>query len=105
MIYALAFGTYTVLASTAPVYGNAVLASLTLILIYHLWEGGIMANAVLVAICKRKGICYGIMAFPRIAFLHVGFLVLSLSLALLFVPTTHTGGKAEPPAQPPTPFA
>lgn len=105
MIVAFIFGTGAVLASIAPVYVSAVLVSFAIVSIYHLWQRGYNENALFVAVCKRKGICYGIVACPSPPTAYLGILVLSLMFALSFVLMTHTGGKAEPPAQPLTPFA
>ncbi|KAF7087294.1 hypothetical protein CFC21_090494 [Triticum aestivum] len=106
MVVAFALGTYMMLAPIAPVSALAIFFILILILVYYSWEMTISGIVLLTALCKRKGKWYGIVWAWQRAFLLVVIILSSLLLlAFKLAQMSHTGGKVEPPAQPPTSFA
>ncbi|KAF7081643.1 hypothetical protein CFC21_085564 [Triticum aestivum] len=106
MVVAFALGTYMMLAPIAPVSALAIFLILILILVYYSWGMTISRIVLFTALCKRKGKWYGIVWAWPCAFLLVVLILSSLLLlAFKLAQVSHTGGKVEPPAQPPTPFA
>ncbi|KAM3245532.1 hypothetical protein ACQJBY_056705 [Aegilops geniculata] len=103
MTIAFAIAAFMMLAPVARMSAYAVLLSVILVLVYICWEAAVKYIFLFAALCKRKGIWYGIVwAWPLAAFLlFVSLFYFSCWLAAW----THTGGKVEPPAQPPAPFA
>ncbi|KAF7087301.1 hypothetical protein CFC21_090500 [Triticum aestivum] len=105
MVAAFALGTYMMLAPIAPVPPLAIFLIFILIFTYHSWEMIISDIVLFTALCRRKGIWYGIVWAYPFAFFLVVLIPSSLLLAFKLAQVSHTGGKVEPPAQPPTPFA
>uniref|UniRef100_M8BLT2 Uncharacterized protein n=1 Tax=Aegilops tauschii TaxID=37682 RepID=M8BLT2_AEGTA len=101
MMLAFAFAAVMMLAPVARMSAYAVLLSVNLLLLYNCWEAAVKSIFLFAALCRRNGIWYGIVwGWPLAAFLFMSLFNLA-RLALL----SHAGGKVEPPAQPPAPFA
>ncbi|KAF7087298.1 hypothetical protein CFC21_090498 [Triticum aestivum] len=102
MMIAFAIAAVIMLAPVAPMSACAVLLSFILVVVCNCWETAINSIFLLTALCKRKGIWYGIVwAWPFAAVLFG----LPISVACSFALGSHAGGKVVPLAQPPTPFA
>ncbi|VAI51972.1 unnamed protein product [Triticum turgidum subsp. durum] len=102
MTIAFADAALIMLGRVAPMSACAVIFSIILIMVYNIRESAVKYFFLFAAVCKRNGIWYGIVwAWPVAAVLFLSPISVACSIAL----TSHAGGKLEPPAQPPTPFA
>ncbi|VAI51973.1 unnamed protein product [Triticum turgidum subsp. durum] len=109
LIAAFALGTYMMLAQVAHKIAIAVDVMSSLILLYQSLEIAIKNSLLVSPLCRRKGICQKrVWTFPLTAVTFVGSIIIQLwPIAVIFCLTalSHTRGKGEPEAQPPTPLA
>ncbi|XBI50611.1 hypothetical protein VPH35_113994 [Triticum aestivum] len=109
LVAAFALGTYTMLAPVAPKTAIVVCVMSSLILLYQNCELAIKNSLLGPPIFRRKGIFRGIVwKFPVEAFTFVFVILFNLwPIVVIFCLTalSHTRGRVEPAAQPPTPLS
>ncbi|XP_044417166.1 ankyrin repeat-containing protein At5g02620 isoform X2 [Triticum aestivum] len=102
MTLAFTIAAVMMLVPVALMSAFAVVLSVDLVVVYVCWEAVFKSIFLFAALCRRNGIWYGIVwACPFAAV----FFMSSISVACSFALGSHAGGKVEPPAQPPAPFA